>query len=180
MDILYTQRLTLRRFNLDDVFMVSKLCNNMILHEMTFSLPYPYTEAMAVEWIDRHDAWWQNNERYEWAIVHTQTNQLMGAIGLGYHPTHNHGELGYWMGEPFWNQGYASEAAQAIIKWAFEVKNYHRVFARHFLFNPASRKVMEKAGMTYEGRQIEHMYKNGRYHTLDVCSIINPHHSKEN
>lgn len=104
----------------------------------------------------------------------------MGAIGLGYHPTHNHGELGYWMGEPFWNQGYASEAAQAIIKWAFEVKNYHRVFARHFLFNPASRIVMEKAGMTYEGRQIEHMYKNGRYHTLDVCSIINPHHSKEN
>lgn len=176
---LYTQRLTLRRFNRDDAIMVSKLCNNTVLHEMTLSLPYPYTETMAVEWIQRHEAWWDNNERYEWAIEHTQTKQLMGAIGLGYHPTHNHGEIGYWVGEPFWNQGYASEAAQAVIQWAFEEKNYHRVFARHFLFNHASRKVMEKAGMSYEGKQIDHIVKNGRYHTLEVCSIIHPHHSNE-
>lgn len=55
MDLLYTQRLTLRRFYLEDASTVSKLCNNTLLHEMTLSLPYPYTETMAVEWINRHD-----------------------------------------------------------------------------------------------------------------------------
>jgi [ribosomal protein S5]-alanine N-acetyltransferase len=168
-----TARLTLREFNQEDAIMVAKLCHNPKLHEMTLSLPYPYTVEMAQEWISKHDNWRENKQRFEWAIVHTQTQHIVGAVGLGYHPTHHHGELGYWIGEPYWNQGYASEASIKIVEWAFN-HGYHRLFARHFLFNPASRKVMEKAGFVYEGTQIDHVYKHGKFHTLEVCSIINP------
>jgi [ribosomal protein S5]-alanine N-acetyltransferase len=173
MQPIYTSKLTLREFNQEDANMVAILCHNPKLHEMTLSLPYPYTIDMAQQWISLHESWRENKQRYEWAIVHTQTQQLIGAIGLGYHSTHQHGELGYWIGEPYWNQGYASEACVGIIDWAFK-HDYHRIFARHFLFNPASRHVMEKAGLTYEGRQIDHVKKHGKFHTLEVCSIINP------
>lgn len=171
---IHTPRLTLRAFSLDDSEIVSKLCNNKKLHDMTLSLPYPYTIDMAKSWIALHESWRQEFQRFEWAIVHTQTNQLMGAIGLGYNRNHHHGEVGYWLGEPFWNQGYASEALQHIIDWAFNEQHYHRIFARHFVHNPSSRKVMEKAGLRYEGTLIDHIFKDGQYITLDCLSIINP------
>ncbi|MBS3972887.1 MAG: GNAT family N-acetyltransferase [Erysipelotrichia bacterium] len=171
--LIHSKRLTLREFNQNDAPLVAKLCHNPNLHHMTLSLPYPYTIEMAQEWISHHQAWRENKQRFEWAIVHTQTQQLIGAIGLSYHPIHHHGELGYWIGEPYWNQGYATEASIMLVKWAFN-HGYHRLFARHFRFNPASRQVMEKAGFTYEGTQIDHVFKNGSYHTLEVCSIINP------
>jgi ribosomal-protein-alanine N-acetyltransferase len=171
---LTTSRLTLRAFTLDDSEMVAKLCHNRKIYDMTSSLPYPYTIDMAKSWIERHESWRHELQRFEWAIVHTQTNQLIGAIGLGYNRNHHHGEVGYWLGEPYWNQGYASEALQIVIKWAFTEQQYHRIYARHFIFNQASRKVMEKAGLTYEGTMVDHLLKNGQYVTLDCLSIINP------
>ena len=176
---LHTPRLTLRAFHQDDSEMVAKLCHNKKLYDMTLSLPYPYTIEMAKSWIALHETWRQELQRFEWAIVHTQTNQLMGAIGLGYNRNHHHGEVGYWLGEPFWKQGYASEALKRVIEWAFNEQQYHRIFARHFLFNQASRKVMEKAGLTYEGTMVDHMLKDGKYITLDCLSIINPNSGKE-
>ncbi len=169
-----SSRLTLRAFTLDDSDMVAKLCHNKKIYDMTSSLPYPYTIEMAKSWIERHETWHQELQRFEWAIVHTQTNQLIGAIGLGYNRNHHHGEVGYWLGEPYWNQGYTSEALQSVIEWAFNKQQYHRILARHFTFNQASRKVMEKAGLTYEGSMVDHLLKNGQYVTLDCLSIINP------
>lgn len=168
-----TDRLILRPFTFEDAKAVASLCHNKKLTEMTLSLPYPYTEEMAINWINQHAKWRDSKERFEWAITVKDTKELIGAIGLSHHLVFHHGELGYWIGEPYWNQGYASEAAVAIIKWAFTKMKFHRIFARHFQFNQASKRVMEKAGLVFEGRQIDHVFKDGKYHTLEVCSIIN-------
>lgn len=174
MKLIKTKRLTLRLFSEDDAPMIAKHLNSKNMYDMTLSLPFPYTLEMAHDWITRHETWRNNGERFEWAIEHTQTKQLIGAVGLSYNKTHHHGELGYWIGEPYWNQGYASEASRAVIDWAFEDGGYHRIFARHFEFNPASQRVIEKSGLRHEGKQIEHVLKHGVYQTLDVYSIINP------
>ncbi len=61
------------------------------------------------------------------------------------------GKLGYWIGRPFWNRGYATEAAAAIVRYAFATQGLLRVEACHFLWNRASGRVMEKIGMRREG-----------------------------
>jgi [ribosomal protein S5]-alanine N-acetyltransferase len=60
-----------------------------------------------------------------------------------------------------------------VITWAFKHKGFHRIYSRHFESNPASGKVMMKAGMTYEGRQIDHIFKNGHYEHVILYGIIN-------
>ena len=64
---------------------------------------------------------------------------------------HNGAELGCWLGVPYWNHGFMSEAARAVIEAGFSTVKLHRVVARHFVRNSASGRVMQKAGMTLIG-----------------------------
>ncbi len=72
---------------------------------------------------------------------------LYGAIALTNNQRFNNGEIAYWIGEGYWGNGYATEAAQAILQFAFAEKQYHKVFARYFKSNPASGRMMQKLGM---------------------------------
>lgn len=91
---------------------------------------------------------------------------MYGAIALTNNQWFHHGETAYWVGETFWGNGYATEAAQAVMEFAFEEKGYHRVFARCFRSNPASGRVLEKLGMKQEGILIDHVRKEDRYEDL--------------
>ena len=71
-------------------------------------------------------------------------------------------------------KGYGTEAAKALIEFAFEEKNYHKVFARYFKSNPASGKIMEKIGMKQEGLLKDQVVKDGKYEDLYYFGIINP------
>jgi RimJ/RimL family protein N-acetyltransferase len=64
---------------------------------------------------------------------------------------HKRAELGYWIGVPYWNHGYASEAARRVVNWGFQYLGLNRIYAQHFADNPASGRVMQKIGMQYEG-----------------------------
>ena len=80
--------------------------------------------------------------------------------------------MGYWIGVPYWNKGYCSEAAKALIGYGFDELGLNRVFAEHMVRNPASGRVMEKAGMTYEGTLRQHVKKWDRYEDLKVYGIL--------
>ena len=99
---------------------------------------------------------------------------LYGAIALSNNKKFNNGELAYWIGEEFWGNGYATEAAQAILRFAFDEKKYHKVFARYFHSNQASGRVMQKLGMKKEGIFIDHVKKENQYVDLVYYGIINP------
>ena len=86
----------------------------------------------------------------------------------------NNAELGYWFGERFWNKGYATEAASGTIKYGFEKAGLHKIFARHFVDNPASGRVMEKNKMICEGTLKSHHQRFGQYHDICYYGIFNP------
>ncbi|MGF6949976.1 ribosomal-protein-alanine N-acetyltransferase [Neobacillus sp. B4I6] len=136
-------------------------------------LPYPYSIDDALSWIEHHLDNFNANKSYEFAITDKESGELYGAIALSNNQKFNNGELAYWIGEKFWGNGYATEAAQTILNFAFEEKQYHKVFARYFNSNPASGKVMQKLGLKKEGILIDHVRKENRFEDLVYFGIIN-------
>lgn len=84
-------------------------------------------------------------------IVLRESERLVGTCGLRISREHERGELGYWLRRDHWGRGLATEAACAVIRHAFEHERLGRVQARCAVENAASARVMEKAGMAYEG-----------------------------
>ena len=89
---------------------------------------------------------------------------MIGGIGLelGSDIFQRSAEMGYWLGEPFWGRGIATEAVRAITNYAFSTFNLCRIYAGVFEWNPASMRVLEKAGYICEGRLKKSVFKDGR------------------
>ncbi|HEY4602451.1 MAG TPA: GNAT family N-acetyltransferase [Cerasibacillus sp.] len=173
-----TERLRLRLFNESDAKDVSLLCNNYNIYKSTLSLPYPYPIECALSWIANHEQNFEMGRMYEFAITDKRSGQLYGAIAISNHSHYQNGELAYWIGEEYWGNGYATEAAKAMLEFVFEEQDYHRVYARHFISNPGSGRIMEKCGMTCEGTLKDHIVKDGSFEDIVYYGIINPRHEK--
>jgi RimJ/RimL family protein N-acetyltransferase len=106
------------------------------------------------------------------AIVRRADNLLIGAIGLRLDQSHARAELGYWLGKPFWQRGYCTEAARAVVAYGFNVLGLHRIHAAYMQRNPASGRVMQKIGMTYEGCMRQHIRKWGVFEDLEVYGML--------
>lgn len=171
---LETDRLLLRLFKPADAEEVRDYCNNYNIYRSTLTLPYPYPLECAVSWMANHEQNFDLDKMYEFAITDRNTGKLYGAVGISNHQPYHNGEIAYWIGEAHWGQGYGTEAARAVIEFVFTEKNYHRVYARHFASNPASGKIMQKCGMSYEGTLKDHIYKNNSYEDLVYYGILNP------
>lgn len=171
-----TDRLVLRLFETLDAEEVTRLCNNYNIYQNTLYLPYPYTVQDALTWMERHLENYQANKAYEFAITDRETGVLYGAIALSNNKSFRHGEIAYWVGEGYWKNGYATEAAEAIKQFAFQEKGYHKIFARYFGSNLASGRVLEKLGMVQEGILKDHVRKEDRYEDLVYCGMINTYH----
>lgn len=170
--IIETSRLILRLFKDTDAPEVAKLCNNYNLYKNTLYLPFPYSIDDAVSWIKNQLDNFNNDQCFEFAITDKITGNLYGAIALSNHQKFNNGEIAYWVGEEYWGNGYATEAAKAILEFAFIEKGYNKVFARCFHSNLASSRVIEKIGMKKEGILREHVKKNNEYIDLTHFGIL--------
>lgn len=146
---LETQRLLLRAFLLSDAPVVQRLANDYDVADTTLNLPHPYPDGLAENWIQTHSASFSEGAGIVFAIVLRATDELCGTISLDVDKHHAHAELGYWIGKWHWNQGYATEAASAMVAHGFTQLALHRVQARHFARNPASGRVMQKIGILY-------------------------------
>src|SRR5699024_1607421 len=133
-------------FQKEDAENITKLCNNYNIYKNTLHLPYPYSKKDALLWMEKHLENYHTNKSYEFAVTDRFTGKLYGTIGLTNNYHFNNGEIAYWIGEEFWGNGFATEAAQAIMDFAFKEKKYHKLYARYFHSNPASGRVLEKLG----------------------------------
>jgi len=167
--IIETERLILRPFTLDDAERLAEICQNETIHRFTASLPYPYKLEHAISWITKQQ---NGSDECPFAAILKENNELIGNISVRIDLRNNKGELGYFFDEPYWNNGYASEAAGAVIGYAFEELNLNKVYARHKTDNPASGRVMEKNGMKFEGVLRQELLKNGKYYDVAVRSIL--------
>jgi ribosomal-protein-alanine N-acetyltransferase len=168
---LETDRLILRAFSEDDAPAVQTLARAREVADTTLNIPHPYPENGATTWIACHPANMEKGQ-YTFAIVRRQDQVLVGAMGIATNPTHNKGELGYWIGVPYWNQGYATEAARRIVQWGFEELHLNRIYARYLVRNSASARVMQKAGLKYEGTFKQDALKWDVYEDIGLCGLI--------
>ncbi len=160
---LKTQRLTLRGFTLKDAPDVKRLAGEWEVARTLLSVPHPYEDGIAEEWISGHCSAFERGEGVNFAIDLREREELCGSIGLIINSHDANAELGYWIGVPYWGQGYATEAAREVVRYGFEQLWLHRIYAAHFGNNPASGRVLRKIGMTYEGTRREHHRKWGEY-----------------
>ncbi|KGP91776.1 acetyltransferase [Pontibacillus chungwhensis BH030062] len=167
-----TNRLQLRLFQQADAQEVQRLCHNKQLYQNTLHLPFPYKLKDAKEWIKHHKENFQKGRLFEMAVTDKENGCLYGAIALSYKSHANNGELAYWIGEEYWGNGYATEAGEAILEFAFQVKLYHRVYALSFDTNPGSKRVLEKIGMKQEGVLREHVKKDEQYKDLVYFGML--------
>ncbi len=168
-----TERLILRPFAPSDAADVQRLAGDPAVADTTLHIPHPYPDGAAESWINTHQERWESGLGVICAITLRSTGELIGAINvLSVSKQNSHGEMGYWIGTPYWNQGYCTEAARALIRFSFDTLGLHRVFAHHLGRNPASGRVMVKAGMRYEGTLREHTRKNDVFEDLPVYGIL--------
>jgi RimJ/RimL family protein N-acetyltransferase len=159
MDVLQTERLVLRPLEHADAPRLQRLAGQREIAETTLNIPHPYPTEAAVDFIQRAQELMLTGKMYTFALTLHGEGQLLGCIGLRVDTNHERGELGYWIGVPYWNKGFTTEAVRRIVRFALVELGLNRVYAVHFAENPASGRVMQKAGMTYEGTLRQHVHK---------------------
>jgi [ribosomal protein S5]-alanine N-acetyltransferase len=169
---LLTDRLVLRPFQISDALMVQRLAGDRAVAATTLRIPHPYPDGFAEQWIRPQREEFEKGKSAIFAVEVAATSQLCGAIGLAINIEDRSGELGYWIGVPFWNRGYCTEAARAIVHFGFTELHLHRIHASHFVANPASGRVLAKIGMRREGQLREHVLKWGDFLDVVVYGIL--------
>ncbi len=161
--VLETARLRLRAFRPADAPDVQRLAGERAVAATTATMPHPYPDGLAPAWIATHADVWRDQRELVLAITLRATGELVGCIGLRFETINEKAELGYWVGRPHWGRGYASEAARALVAYGFEALGLMRIQAHYMAHNPASGRVMEKAGLRREGCSPAAMKKDGRF-----------------
>ncbi|MCO6184829.1 GNAT family N-acetyltransferase [Rhizobium sp. L1K21] len=148
--VMLSERLVLRAPHIEDIDALAHLANNAKIATMVSRMPHPYTVADAAAFVRR-----ANNGvigKAVFAITKADTGEFMGCCGLEVDPAEqSRGEIGYWLGEPHWRQGYATEAAQVLVDMAFRDDMIEMLDARCRVVNTASRRVIQKCGFQYQG-----------------------------
>ena len=163
-----TPRLKLRPFRDSDISELVPLIGSREVAANTLRIPHPYEEKHAREFL----ASVAKENELRLAITLRNDGRLCGGIGLHPNAAHQHAELGYWIGVPHWGNGYATEAAQAVVGFGFENFKFRRIFASHFAHNPGSGNVLRKIGMRHEGCMRQHILKWGEFVDIELYSIL--------
>lgn len=166
--ILETARLRLRPYEESDIPDLVALIGVKKVAATTLRIPHPYTEQDARTFLTAITG----SADIRRAVTLRNGGGLIGGIGLAVEGAYQRAELGYWLGVSYWGRGYATEAAQEMVRFGFEQIGLHRVFASHFAHNPASGRVLRKLGMRYEGCQRGHIVKWGKPIDLELYGIL--------
>ncbi len=169
-----TARLILRPLALDDAPVLAKLAGRREIADTTISIPHPYSEEKAKEWIKGHIEGAIRDKEVVFAVLTKADRQLVGTIGLrDIDQEHSQAEMGFWVAVECWRQGYATEAGRRVLQFGFEGLKLTRIYAHHMLRNPASGRVLEKIGMRKEGVLRERVRKWGVFEDVAALAILN-------
>ena len=169
--ILRTERLILRQFQASDADTVHRLAGVKEVAAGTL-LPHPFEVEAAAQLIAQQQEQFAAGTAITIAIVLAEEEQLIGSIGMEIAREHQLARLSYWLGTNYWNQGYCTEAVRAVLDYGFTRLSLHRIYAPYFHNNPASGRVLQKVGMTYEGRMREHYIRFGRFVDVEIYGIL--------
>ena len=168
---LTSTRLVLRPLKPSDAADVQRLAGAKEIADTTMNIPHPYADGMAEAWIESAADAFRQREQAVLAITDS-SGILVGAISLRIESGQGSAELGYWIGLPYWGRGYATEAVRAMVRYGFDELGLNRIHAQHFARNPASGRVLEKAGFTHEGFHRARVLKNERFEDMHTFAVL--------
>lgn len=162
----------LREWREDDVKDLAYMMNNKNIQDnLRDGIPYPYTQQDAAAFIEKMMTR-DKNKLFAFAIE--AEGRLVGSISVSrMDNVHSRtGEMGYYIGQDFWNKGYGSGAARQIVQYVFDNTDIVRVFADPYAYNAASCRALEKAGFTFEGLLRKNAFKNGKFVDMKMYAKI--------
>ena len=164
-----TERLRLDALRPDDLADSVFLANNRRIATMVASMPHPFTLADGRNLIALSAN--RTTTRANFAIRLKSTGRVIGVIGYGAPDEGEPLHLGYWVGEPFWGQGYATEAAHSVVDHVFAMQGADRLTAAARVTNPASRRVLVKCGFQFVEQGMIHSRGAGGAVSVDRFAI---------
>ena len=147
----------LRKFKKGDEESLVANINNKDIYDRTLRIPYPYTTQDAKDWIAKNEL----EDPTGVGFVIDIDGKVVGGIGISAIQD-GEGELGYWLGEQYWGQGIMSEAVKQMTEYGFEKLGLQRIYVHVFLFNDASKRVLEKNDYISEGIIKNNTIKDGK------------------
>ena len=135
--------------------------NKNIQDNLRDGIPYPYTQQTR-----------DKNKLFAFAIE--AEGRLVGSISVS-RMDNVHlrtGEMGYYIGQNYWNKGYGSSAVRQIVQYVFDNTDIVRIFAEPYAYNSASCRALEKAGFTFEGLLRTNAFKNGKLVDMKMYAVI--------
>lgn len=149
-----TERLRLRTLREDDLDRLVELIGDWEVTRWLARVPHPYGSEDGRKFIAEITRRMAALREIHYAVVRKDDDLLIGGMGLV--AGEKSDELGYWIGRPYWGQGYAGEALPPLLSLAFHGLERNRIFARILPDNHGSRRLLEKLGFSYEGERLTH------------------------
>ncbi|MBX7139335.1 MAG: GNAT family N-acetyltransferase [Oligoflexia bacterium] len=178
METLKSARLLLRSFAASDASRVQQLASDPEVALRTANIPYPYPIGGALAWIEAQARALTESSTNTWAVCRIAEQDLIGAIELVLAPSRFEGAVGYWIGRPFWNQGYASEALKLVLDFGFSSLKLQTIAAQFVDRNKASGRVMEKCGLKAVPELSRTALVRGKMEHLEVRRIAAVDHQR--
>lgn len=147
--VLLTEQLVLRAPHAEDIDAITFLANNPAIATMTSRMPHPYGREHAVEFVRKSAA--RGNGNCVYSMTEAETGRFVGCCALHLADSGEGLEAGYWVGEPYWGRGYATEALHALVDMAFRTRDVPYIEAQCRVTNAASRRVLQKSGFQFHG-----------------------------
>jgi [ribosomal protein S5]-alanine N-acetyltransferase len=157
---LETSRLILRPWTPEDLPAFEQISNDPDVAEFTASFVYPQPEGWAKARLERTIARFEEHQ-YGFAVIWRETLETVAEVNISIDQKRHRGDIGYMCARDWRGRGIVSEAVQAMNTWAFSNHELNRIQACHFPRNPASGRVLEKAGLQREGILRGYILKNG-------------------
>lgn len=169
--ILETNRLLLRPLNPDDYGAVFDFMQAREVTQFLLFFGYPLNGSQLEGWL--RDVINASPDSFAyWAIIHCESEKLIGILSLTIDRFHHKAEMGYWIGRDFWGQGLATEAVRAAIEYAFNDLQLHRLELTIHVRNKASQNVAKKLGFQLEGCFRESHFKDGSYWDVNFYGLL--------
>jgi [ribosomal protein S5]-alanine N-acetyltransferase len=170
---LATERLALRELRIEDAHAIAMRAGDKRVARFLIAVPSPYPVALAARWITARIAWWAQGRGLTLAITRrTAPQELLGTVSLRRYARDRRAELGYWLGYDSWGDGFATEAADAMIELGFARLELQRIYAQVLDGNDASCRVLEKLGMLSEGIRRAHVRKGKRLCDVHMFGML--------
>ncbi len=167
-----TPRLVLRAPTEADAPRIEVCCGPREMAMMLLRSPHPYPPGAALEFVRAARGRWEKGDGVTFVAEPRDGGAIVACAGLEIAAEHRNAELGYWVAMECWGEGYATEAARAVVDIAFERLDLRRVHAGHYAHNPASGRVLAKLGFRHEGVRPKHVRRLGEFVDLVLMGLL--------